>query len=80
MLISSSLEDTKVKSENYRGGRGMIIVERFWDEFIPGESKDSHNVKRRCFSDWDYKGVEEFLNEAPLLSDWRNVEYKFTKL
>ena len=61
----------------------MIIIERFWKEPNPrGGCNLLSKVERKSFADNDLDGVNEFINETSEVSgyEWRDVEYKYTKL
>ena len=59
----------------------MIVIERKYDEPNPRGGKKIHKVSRKCFSNDDVEGVEEFINtKSSSEYEWGNVEYKYIKL
>ena len=60
----------------------MIIIERTWEESDPhGGCNFLHKTERKCFTDNDVDGIENFINEESEYGDeWINVKYKYTKL
>ena len=60
----------------------MIIVERRYEVARPEGGGYKTVVGRGIFSDDDIIGLDEFLNEHSETPgyEWRNVEYKYTKL
>lgn len=60
----------------------MIIIERTWKESDPrGGCALLNKTERKCFTDNDVDGVEEFINEESEYKDeWIDVKYKYIKL
>lgn len=60
----------------------MIIIERFWKEQNPrGGCHLLDKVERKAFADNDLIDVNKFINkESETGYEWKNVEYKYTKL
>ena len=60
----------------------MIIIERTWNEPNPAGGGWLNKVERKCFTDDDSNGINEFINETSDVSgyEWTDVEYKYIKL
>ena len=60
----------------------MIVIERTYEEPNPRGGGRLCKTDRKCFTDEDIEGVNEFINkQSPIPGyEWTNVSYKYIKL